>query len=349
MARNPCLSKEPLRERTSLVVVPIVVLFVVSVVVFLVACGPVRPDLAVGRGKLVRRRARIRGRIERAGRRQPHQHPVGDPRRRGRGPVHDHQPVEPGIPRIPTIEAIASQGVNFTNCWAMPECSPSRVSFFTGRYPSRTGVGSPLTQTTLAQSQCSPFEVTAPRLLEEAGYRSAALRQVPPRAERGEPLRHLGAGLGGLHPLQRHAARRTALHRRDGGRADHRSRGRGLVRVPGARQSAGDLRMRLPGWRLQRRHRCRRLPRRRRRAADFGRWLADHHMRRGCDRADRLDPLERQLRVASHRERGWCRVPGAPDTRVRRHRPGRTRDGVHPEAPELRHAVDVLAVVHGRP
>ena len=82
-------------------------------------------------------------------------------------------PSNPALPRIPTIEAIASQGVNFTNCWAMPECSPSRVSFFTGRYPSRTGVGSPLTQTTLAQSQCSPFEVTAPRLLEEAGYRSA--------------------------------------------------------------------------------------------------------------------------------------------------------------------------------
>lgn len=82
-------------------------------------------------------------------------------------------PSNPALARTPTIEALASQGVNFTNCWAMPECSPSRVSFFTGRYPARTGVGSPLTQTTLAQSQCSPFEVTAPRLLAQAGYRSA--------------------------------------------------------------------------------------------------------------------------------------------------------------------------------
>jgi arylsulfatase A-like enzyme len=82
-------------------------------------------------------------------------------------------PSNPALARTPTIEAVASQGVNFTNCWAMPECSPSRVSFFTGRFPARTGVGSPLTQTTLAQSQCSPFEVTAPRLLAQAGYASA--------------------------------------------------------------------------------------------------------------------------------------------------------------------------------
>ena len=82
-------------------------------------------------------------------------------------------PSNPALARTPTIEAIASQGVNFTNCWAMPECSPSRASFFTGRFPGRTGVGSPLTQTTLAQSQCSPFEVTAPRLLAQAGYASA--------------------------------------------------------------------------------------------------------------------------------------------------------------------------------
>lgn len=77
------------------------------------------------------------------------------------------------LPSTPTINALASQGVRFTDCWAMPECSPSRVSFFTGRFPGRTGVGSPLTQTTLAQSQCSPFEITAPRLLQQAGYASA--------------------------------------------------------------------------------------------------------------------------------------------------------------------------------
>ena len=77
------------------------------------------------------------------------------------------------LAKTPTIDAIAAQGVNFTNCWAMPECSPSRVCFFTGRFPTRTGVGAPLIPSqTLAQSQCSPFETTTPTLLNAAGYES---------------------------------------------------------------------------------------------------------------------------------------------------------------------------------
>ena len=77
------------------------------------------------------------------------------------------------LPVTPTIDAIAAQGVNFTNCWAMSECSPSRVCFFTGRYPTRTGVGAPLVpKETLPQSQCSPFEWTTPIVLNAAGYES---------------------------------------------------------------------------------------------------------------------------------------------------------------------------------
>lgn len=79
-------------------------------------------------------------------------------------------PSGTGLAQTPTIDAIAAQGVNFTNCWSMPECSPSRACFFTGRFPSRTGVGSPMTQPTLAQSQCSPFEMTTPRILGNVGY-----------------------------------------------------------------------------------------------------------------------------------------------------------------------------------
>ena len=77
------------------------------------------------------------------------------------------------LPVTPTIDAIAAQGVNFTNCWAMSECSPSRVAFFTGRYPTRTGVGAPLVpRETLPQSQCSPFEWTTPTVLKAANYES---------------------------------------------------------------------------------------------------------------------------------------------------------------------------------
>jgi arylsulfatase A-like enzyme len=43
-------------------------------------------------------------------------------------------------PRTPNIDTIAQAGMRFRNAWAMPECLPSRVAFFTGRYPLRTGV-----------------------------------------------------------------------------------------------------------------------------------------------------------------------------------------------------------------
>lgn len=81
-------------------------------------------------------------------------------------------PAGKGLASTPTIDSIAAQGVNFSNCWATPQCSPSRVCFFTGRYPSRTGVVTALTPPTLPQSQCSPFETTTPMILGSAGYKS---------------------------------------------------------------------------------------------------------------------------------------------------------------------------------
>ena len=43
-------------------------------------------------------------------------------------------------PILPNIDALAAAGLTFSNTWAMPECSPSRSTFFTGRFPLRTGV-----------------------------------------------------------------------------------------------------------------------------------------------------------------------------------------------------------------
>lgn len=40
----------------------------------------------------------------------------------------------------PTIDSIAQNGVRFTNAWASPNCSPSRVTLVTGQYPLRNGV-----------------------------------------------------------------------------------------------------------------------------------------------------------------------------------------------------------------
>src|SRR5207237_10408944 len=34
----------------------------------------------------------------------------------------------------PNIDTVIAHGVRFTRDWTMPECSPSRACFFTGRY-----------------------------------------------------------------------------------------------------------------------------------------------------------------------------------------------------------------------
>jgi arylsulfatase A-like enzyme len=76
-------------------------------------------------------------------------------------------------PKMPNLAAIAAAGVRFTNTWAMPQCSPSRAAFFTGRYPVRTGVVNAIVDNHLPQSYLSSFETTLPRVLADAGYTSA--------------------------------------------------------------------------------------------------------------------------------------------------------------------------------
>jgi len=43
--------------------------------------------------------------------------------------------------RTPTLDALASQGLRFTEAYAYPVCSPSRAAFLTGRHGRRTGIG----------------------------------------------------------------------------------------------------------------------------------------------------------------------------------------------------------------
>jgi hypothetical protein len=76
-------------------------------------------------------------------------------------------------PRTPVLDVVARNGIRFRNVWAMPECSPSRAIFFEGRYPLRTNVYSAILNTDLANSQVSPYEVTTPKILKNAGYTSA--------------------------------------------------------------------------------------------------------------------------------------------------------------------------------
>jgi arylsulfatase A-like enzyme len=111
--------------------------------------------------------------------------------------------AEDNQPRTPNIDAIAHAGVRFRNAWAMPECSPSRVSFFTGRYPLRTGVLNISATRDLANSQASPFEVTTPRVLSSRGYTSGLfgkwhLTEVPSNDANGNP--NPGNSMGNAAP-----------------------------------------------------------------------------------------------------------------------------------------------------
>ncbi len=109
-------------------------------------------------------------------------------------------------PRTPNIDTIARAGVRFRNAWAMPECSPSRVSFFTGRYPLRTGVLNISATRDLANSQASPFEVTTPRVLHSLGYQSALfgkwhLTEIPSNDAEGNPNPGNPSGNAAPHDL----------------------------------------------------------------------------------------------------------------------------------------------------
>src|SRR5581483_4035154 len=46
----------------------------------------------------------------------------------------------PVAPKMPVINTIALNGIRFRNAWSMPECSPGRAAFFTGRYPLRNKI-----------------------------------------------------------------------------------------------------------------------------------------------------------------------------------------------------------------
>lgn len=72
--------------------------------------------------------------------------------------------------RTPALDTIAKAGVRFRNTWSMPTCSPTRATFFEGRYPFRTNVFNAILSLDLANSQVSPDEMTTPKLLKSKGY-----------------------------------------------------------------------------------------------------------------------------------------------------------------------------------
>lgn len=76
-------------------------------------------------------------------------------------------------PKMPNMNAVSAAGVRFRNTWSMPECSPGRAAMFVGRFPLRTNINAALGPYDLASAQVSPFEMTTPKLLKQAGYENA--------------------------------------------------------------------------------------------------------------------------------------------------------------------------------
>lgn len=87
--------------------------------------------------------------------------------------LHDEVHNLTNRPSLPSIDAIADQGLKFRNTWSMPECSPGRSVLMTGRYPLRNNIYQAIGPNDLANSQLSEYEVTAPKLLKQAGYENA--------------------------------------------------------------------------------------------------------------------------------------------------------------------------------
>ncbi|MCC2596706.1 sulfatase-like hydrolase/transferase [Pusillimonas sp. MFBS29] len=81
-------------------------------------------------------------------------------------------------PKTPNLTAIAKAGLQFRSAWSMPTCTPTRATFFTGRYPSATNILNAVVSTDLANSEISPYELTLPKLLHTQGYVNALIGKM---------------------------------------------------------------------------------------------------------------------------------------------------------------------------
>ncbi len=74
------------------------------------------------------------------------------------------------IASTPVVSAICNAGVRFHNHWTMPNCTPSRACFLTGRYPFRTNCTTAITNAMLAYTSLNGAEWTIGSVLKTRGY-----------------------------------------------------------------------------------------------------------------------------------------------------------------------------------
>ena len=51
--------------------------------------------------------------------------------------------INEDLPNTPTLDSLREKGLSFTNCWAAPQCSPTRAAIMSGKYGIKTGVMRP--------------------------------------------------------------------------------------------------------------------------------------------------------------------------------------------------------------
>ncbi len=82
--------------------------------------------------------------------------------------------------RTPNLDRLAARSANFTNAFVQaPVCVPSRVSYFTGRYPHSH-------KNRVNYTPCDPREVFLHRMLKDAGYQTGSVGKLhfhPPTVE----------------------------------------------------------------------------------------------------------------------------------------------------------------------
>lgn len=76
------------------------------------------------------------------------------------------------IIRTPNLDRLAAQSANFSNAFVQaPVCVPSRVSYFTGRYPHSH-------KNRVNYTPCHPSEVFLQRMLKDAGYQTGSVGKL---------------------------------------------------------------------------------------------------------------------------------------------------------------------------
>jgi arylsulfatase A-like enzyme len=118
-------------------------------------------------------------------------------------PLYNTNPTA-RFPPMPNVNALAAQGVRFSNVYSYPTCSPTRSAMLTGRYGFRTGIAlaiNPENTVALAHS-----EVTLPEVLSaQTTYRHAAFGKWHLSSSNTDPntrggWSHFSGAIGGELP-----------------------------------------------------------------------------------------------------------------------------------------------------